>query len=459
MAARLGIALTSGEVCNVKLVKPATPGCETLPTVCLQAHQDIVKAHDSRIRPIYNHQTDPVLPCLKDGWLCAEGTSLGADNGAGIATALYVLECINQPHGKIEFLCTDYEEVGMLGVKGLSPSFLCPATKYIINLDSEEAEAICLGCSGAGNITLTIPVQREASGSDRVVVKIGISGLSGGHSGWDIHLSKANALKLLARLLLSAWDTGFVLSRVEGGSARNAIPRNATATVLVPRARLTHFRDVIEETAKMLEAEYTTQEPCGIGLSFSECSSSSSSSSSSSDGLTRASTRTVLSALKTCPSQPLRMSAEMPGLVETSCTTTLCSTKQDHVELLAMARTNRESQWQDIEQYMQALSDFIGGTMTITDKYPGWLPQPVSTLCKVAQQCHMEVTSKPCRLYAVHAGLECGILLGKFPRCEAISIGPKAENPHSCNERLLVKSVPHVMQWVCRILEVIQTKQ
>eukprot|EP01105_Mastigella_eilhardi_P026830 TRINITY_DN7937_c0_g1_i1.p1 TRINITY_DN7937_c0_g1~~TRINITY_DN7937_c0_g1_i1.p1 ORF type:complete len:513 (-),score=109.02 TRINITY_DN7937_c0_g1_i1:716-2227(-) len=445
VAKKLELEANVDEALNVKIVKPATAGYENAPTVCLQAHQDIVNAHDPAIRPTYDPLNDPVWPYIEDGWLYAQGTSLGADDGMGIATAMYILERKDLAHPKLEFLCTADEETTTSGAEGLKGDFLCPKTKYIVNLDSEDKEALCLGSAGGGDCTISIPIKREALAG--TTLKVVVTGLSGGHSGSDIQLSKANAFKIVARLLLSAWETGFVLQDMTGGSAPNAIPRAATATVVLPSANVEKFKSVVEEAGKMIALEYITQEPHGLGLTVTACDTP------ALPPATRACTKTILNFWKLAPSHPLRMSSEMSGMVETSCATTLFHMYPDRAEALSHARTSRDSQWHELEQYMHALADLAGGSLTITGKYPGWLPQPKSSLSLAAQSAHEVVFSKPCRVYAVHAGLECGIFLMKLPHCEAISIGPQVENPHSPSERCLISSGSELLKWVVAILK------
>eukprot|EP01105_Mastigella_eilhardi_P009067 TRINITY_DN2158_c1_g1_i1.p1 TRINITY_DN2158_c1_g1~~TRINITY_DN2158_c1_g1_i1.p1 ORF type:complete len:523 (-),score=141.90 TRINITY_DN2158_c1_g1_i1:56-1516(-) len=448
-AAQLGLEYFEDKVHNVKLVKKATPGYENAPTVCLQAHQDIVAAHDPALRPVYDPTKDPVFPYVKDGYLCSQGSTLGADDGMGIATCMYILESKDIPHGKIEFLCTDDEEVGTSGAQGLEASFFCPKTKYIINVDSEEENALCLGSAGGANITLHMPLARETCRIVTVPLVVSVSGLSGGHSGSDIHLYKANAFKVVARLLLAAWDTEFVMEHLEGGSARNAIPRRAAATVVVPAANKEKFISAVQQAAKIMDAEYATHELHGIGAVVRDADAER----PLGTPLTRTCTRAVLNLWKLIPCNPLRMSAEISGLVESSSAATLCTMKTDAMDILSLARTSRDSQWHDIEQQMQALADFVGGTMTVANKYPGWLPLPSSTLSQIAQSTHQELFGKQCRVYAVHAGLECGIFLKKLPHCEAISIGPQVEHAHSCSECCLISSGPALVRWVTCILE------
>ncbi|KAH3756270.1 aminoacyl-histidine dipeptidase [Pelomyxa schiedti] len=433
---------------NIKIVKPASPGYESAPTVCLQAHQDIVGAHDPSVRPTYDMMTEPVWPIIKGEWLASEGTSLGADDGMGIATALAILENKTIPHPKIEFLCTEDEEVGTTGAQGLEASFLCPKTKYIINLDSEDKNALCLGSAGGANIAISIPIKREPI-VDGVPLLVSVSGLSGGHSGVDIHLHRANAFKLVARMLLSAWDTGFSLAHLTGGSARNAIPRACDATVVVPAANVDKFKAEVIAVSKMLEMEYQTQEPTGIHLVIKPLDTAP-------IPLTRQHSRTIFNLWKLAPCHPMRMSAEISGLVETSMATTLVEWTEDSFKAIGLARTSRDSQWHEIEQHMQAITDLVGGSLSITGKYPGWLPVPTSRLAKVAQATHSTLFGKACRVYAIHAGLECGIFLEKLPNCEAISIGPEVKNPHSPSEICEIASGAELLHWVVAILKDLQ---
>jgi len=289
-----------------------------------------------------------------------------------------------------------------------------------------------------------LPIKREAV--EGVTLSVSVSGLSGGHSGCDIHLHKANAFKLISRLLLSAWDTEFSLVNLTGGSARNAIPAKAEAVIRIPAANVEKFKTVLHNIAKIIETEYVTHETKGINMAITELPIAPT-------PVTRRDTRNILNLWKIAPSHPLRMSPDMNDLVESSCATTLVKWGESTFGVLALARTNRESQWHEIEQHMQAIADFVGGKVTFSGKYPGWLPVPNSRLSIIAQETHKSLFGAPCRVYAIHAGLECGILLEKLPHCEAISIGPEVKSPHSTYERCEIASGGELLHWVVNILK------
>lgn len=433
---------------NILIQKPARPLNPTMaqrPRVAMQAHFDMVaqKGRDST----HDFVQDPIRPVVKDGWVWATDTTLGADNGIGLAMALAVAFSDDIVHPPLDIVLTCEEEVGMGGVQALSPDWLtAPA---LINLDSEDEGELFIGCAGGRDATFELtaawqPVQAATP------VAISVAGLQGGHSGIDVHKGLGNANLLLARVLaiLSA-ELPLYLQSWQGGVLRNVITREATAVVFGDHAQIAQRVPAILAT---LQAELHTAEP-GLTLTAEPTSTK------QPLALSLADSKRVLDLLRSLPNGVLRMSDDFAGVVETSISTgvvTLAASKQaDNAQLTVhcLMRSLLQTTKDDVSQRLQALADLAGARLTLSDDYPGWQPDPSSQLLGVVRDSMARHFADTPKLQVIHAGLECGILKGKAPNMDMISFGPNIRAAHSPKERVEIASVAKTWQVLLDVLK------
>lgn len=470
---------------NICLSRPATPGHEGQPGLVFQCHMDMVVAHDAAARPAFAAQRDGIEAEVRsDGWVYARGTSLGADDGIGVATCLALLcdpALAAAGHPAIDCLFTADEETTMGGAEGLDPAILTPGARYLVNVDSEDDSMLCLGSAGGGDIAVRFTPQREPlDTAAEALLSVALSGFAGGHTGVEIDKYRANAVKQLANLLSQAQhninsnnnnnnnnincnglsngnkiNNKFLrIAEFSGGVYTNALPNDARALVAVPRGVMDAFVEALKRGFENLKADYRSVESAdALAISVEAVGAEKSAGVVALD--TRMSSK-VLSFWALAPSSPIRMSPDVPGLVETSCAFTIAKVPQAAgavCEFDALARTSRETSWDDLECMARALADVVDGEVEISGRFPGWLPEPASRIAKAAEAAHAEALGKPCVVYAVHAGLECGLISQKVPGMEAISIGPKVEFPHTVNERCNIETVTTYYDWVMKIIE------
>ncbi len=430
IAENAGLKYDVDSVGNVIVRKPATVGRDTAPTVVLQAHLDMVQEKNSGTA--FNFETDAIRPVLDGEYLKADGTTLGSDNGIGVAAMLAILESDTIAHGPLEFAFTIDEETGLTGAGGLAEDLL--EGRLLINLDSEEEGVLTIGCAGGADTYLTLPVVRAAVERDRAALAIRIEGLKGGHSGVDIHLQRGNAVRLLSRALYGAHlDSDLRLAVIAGGNAHNAIPREAHAVIACAT------RDV-ERIAGQLDAEFEAMsiELASIDPGFSWTVQGTD---VPVDAIDDPGTARVLELLSALPHGVLGMSPDIEGLVETSTNLAVVEATADSVKVLMSTRSSVMSLLTAVRQRIMAIGSLAGADVKEKDGYPGWKPDVSSTVLSVMQDVYQSVTGEEAEVGAVHAGLECGIIGEKYPGMDMISFGPQIEFPHSPDERVKVASV------------------
>ena len=436
------------ETGNMIIEKAATKGFESLPIVVMQCHVDMVCEKNSDV--VHNFETDPISTFVDGEWLKARGTTLGADNGIGVAAQLAVLAADNIEHGAIECLFTVDEETGLTGAFGLKPNFL--KGNILLNLDSEDEGELYIGCAGGIDTTVMLPYDAVEASKDLFYFRIIIKGLSGGHSGDDINKGFANANQLLARFL---WECnrsfGITIAEINGGNLHNAIPREAYAVCGVPYAEKEHVRVALNIYLADLSEEFRYTEPkLDIHLESETMPAL---------VIDKVTSDKLIDALFICPNGVIAMSSAMPGLVETS--TNLASIKMmpDHkIKIVTSQRSSIESAKNDIAHRMESLFMLIGGTVTHGDGYPGWAPNPSSKILKVASDTHTQLFGYEPRIKAIHAGLECGLFLKKYPSLDMVSFGPTMRGVHSPDERLHIPSVDKFWLHLLAILKNIPIK-
>jgi dipeptidase D len=429
-AKRLGLNWKRDGADNVAVSKRASAGKEGSAPLVLQGHLDMVCEKNSDVS--HDFGRDPIAAEIKNGWVQAKGTTLGSDNGIGVSAALAVMEDNTLVHGPLEFLFTTDEETGLTGARRIQPGFL--QGKRLMNLDSEELGTFTIGCAGGADTEILLPLARKPARSlDRYVIKV--SGYRGGHSGIDIHLGRGNAIKLLARLLSELQEKfSFRLATFEGGNKHNAIPREAWAEVLLPRASADAAGSFLRASFNEIKAEYQAVEK-DASFSFEKAKAK------GKDPLTAAGQNTLLRLLLALPHGVLSMHPEIAGLVETSTNLAIVRLKPSQAQIWCSSRSSIASALRAIRLAVKATAEMAGAKVKQPEGYPGWRPNLKSPLLKTLKDVHVRVFGKEPIVGAIHAGLECGLIGEKFPDMDMISLGPTIQHPHSPEERVEIKSV------------------
>ena len=427
---------------NVVVRKPGTRGKEDAPVTILQSHLDMVNEKNSDVE--HDFSKDPIRPVRDGEWLTADGTTLGADNGIGVASMLAIMEADDLTHGPLEFLFTIDEETGLTGAGGLDASML--NGRRLVNLDSEEEGALTVGCAGGADTELDLSLETFPAPEKSTTFKVKLHGLKGGHSGLDIHLGRGNAVQLLARMIhaVSRGTPGF-LAGLEGGNKHNAIPREAWATVVIPEDQSGAFLEEIGEQFQMIQDEYRTVEPT-MDLEITE-------SDLPSKVWATESTWTVLRLLVALPHGVLSMSQDIPGLVETSTNLAVARGEGASLEILMSSRSSVASALSWVRRKIRATSFLAGAGVDEHSGYPGWQPDMDSEVLQIVREVHARVLGEEPEVEAVHAGLECGIIGEMVPGMDMISFGPQIESPHSPDERVKIDSVRRFYDLLTAVLE------
>ena len=415
---------------NVVVRKPGTPGHEEAPIAILQSHLDMVTEKNTDHE--HDFTKDPIVPVRAGEYLTADGTTLGSDNGIGVATMLAVMEATDLVHGPLEFLFTIDEETGLTGAASLDASRL--RGRQLLNLDSEEEGILYVGCAGGGGSLLTLPLVTVPTDSRAHALSVSLKGLKGGHSGCDIHLQRGNAIKLLGRLLWTAHlNAPLRLSRLEGGSAHNAIPREAFSTVIVDAVSRGAFQSAIEEEMVAIAAEYGPADP-GMELVVGDAPVP--------DAVwDDSTTQTVLRLLNSLPHGVAAMSYDIPELVETSVNVATAKQTEGGLTFGLSSRSSIDSALEAMRLHIRAIGFLAGAAVEEDASYPGWKPNLDSHLLDVVRSVHQREFETEPEVKAIHAGLECGIIGKKVPGMDMISFGPVIEFPHSPDERVQIASV------------------
>ena len=435
VAKKLGHEVMRDDVGNVIVRKKAT-AYENAPMVTLQAHLDMVCEKNRDVE--HDFEKDPIDVYVDGDMVKARGTTLGADNGIGVATCLAIMEDKDIKHGPLEFLFTVDEETGMTGAFGLKEGVL--KGKMLINVDTEEFGAVYIGCAGGGNSTLTLPIKYEKV--EGKGMEITIRGLKGGHSGTEIHEGRANSIKLMARLL---YNTDAKVGSIEGGDKFNAIPREATAKI-IPSNKDDALKKV-KEFEKIFKNEYSVSDP-GVTIATKDCNIE--------RIFDSASQKKVLGLLMGLPHGVLAMDQQVKGLVETS--TNLARVRSsDKLEIMMSSRSSVNSALEATMQSIRAIGELAGAKVEEGSMYPGWKPNLNSKLLKIAVESYKELYGKEPEIKAIHAGLETGVIGGKYDM-DMISIGPQIEHPHSPDEVVYISSVQKFWDYLLKILENVAKK-
>lgn len=444
---RLGLQTEKDKFGNILIRKPATPGRENLKTVTMQGHIDMVCEKNRDVE--HDFDNDPIYPYIDGDWVKAKGTTLGADNGIGVAAALAVLEANDIEHGPIEALFTLDEETGLTGASSLKKGWL--KGDILINMDSEDLGTLFIGCSGGKNTAAKFKAKLEKAPRNYATFELKVAGLKGGHSGLEIHVGRGNAVKILNRLIWNyAQENKIMLSEINGGNKHNAIPREAFAVVLVPKnddKKLKKFVSAYNETVK---AEYAAVEPDLI-VSLAKHSTPE-------KVMDEKTQRHLVNALYTIPHGVIKMSNDIPGLVETSTNLAVVETVGKHVNIVTSQRSSVASEIKDITAMVSSVLQLSGAEISYGDGYPGWKPDVNSDVLKVFKSTFEKMYGKEPEVTAIHAGLECGIIKEKYPDMDMISFGPTMKDVHSPAEKLQISTVPEFYNQLITVLKNIPAK-
>jgi dipeptidase D len=440
-AAKLGLKTTQDAAGNVVVTKPARPGREGATMALLQGHLDMVCEKNEGTA--HNFDTDPIKLKRDGDWLKAEGTTLGSDNGVGVAAALAVMESTDIAHGPLEFVFTIDEETGLTGAAEFPGGVL--KSKYFLNLDNEETGTLCIGCSGGVKTTGRRQVGfNPATGDSAWRVKV--FGLKGGHSGVDIHQGRGNALRILGTALQRVLgNLPAQIAAVNGGSAQNAIPREASAIVVLDAARETELSALLSTCEAAWKADLGSFDP-ELQITMEKASRPDT-------ALGPADAKHISDLLVTVPHGVVAMSPDVPGLVQNSTNLAVLSLNGDVAEIITSQRSAIEASKHAVAEMVATVFRMADFDVEHSGSYPGWKPEPTSEIVQTLQAVHEQVFGNPAKLIAMHAGLECGVIGEKYPGMQMVSFGPTIVDPHSPNERVQISTVQSFWKYLKAVLE------
>ncbi|KAE8176599.1 aminoacyl-histidine dipeptidase [Photobacterium carnosum] len=433
---------------NVIIKKPATTGMENRKGVVLQAHIDMVPQKNEDT--VHDFTQDPILPFIDGEWVTATGTTLGADNGMGMATCLAILAAKDIEHGPLEILLTIDEETGMTGAFGLEAGWL--EGDILLNTDSEQEGEIYMGCAGGVDVALTIDIQREAIPAEHQAIKLVVKGLKGGHSGCDIHTGRGNANKIMARFLVGhANELDLRINNFTGGSLRNALPREATVIATLPTANIDKLNALFAEYQQIVSVELGHVET-DITLFTEVCAQPN-------DVMVFADQTRLIHTLNVCPNGVIRMSDDIEGVVETSLNMGVITTEANNVTILCLIRSLIDSGRSYVEGMLQSLAALTGAQCDVSGAYPGWKPDADSEIMQVFRDTYQQMYGNKPNIMVIHAGLECGLFKEPYPEMDMLSFGPTIKFPHSPDEKVKIDTVQMFWDQMLAILKNIPVKK
>lgn len=444
----LGLETVKDEAGNVIIKKPATAGMENRKAVVLQGHLDMVPQKNSD--KVHDFTKDPIDAYIDGEWVTANGTTLGADNGMGVSAALAVLSSKTIKHGPVEVLLTATEETGMDGAIGLKPGLL--DADILINTDTEDEGVFSVGCAGGIDVTATFKLKTEKLDKQKYTAfKLSVTGLKGGHSGVDIHLGRGNANKVFFRILkVASEQMGVKLADIQGGSLRNAIPREAFGIVLVKPKKADELATLVNELAETIKAELVNVDP-GLKITLEPVEAPKTRMSGSVQ-------KKLTNAVWAAPNDVVRMSDTMKGTVETSTNLAIVKSDKKTVQVACLVRSFSETAKLALASRLESVFSLAGASVTLTGSYPGWQPNVHSEILEVMKDIYADRFGKQPELLAMHAGLECGILGATYTNWDMISIGPTIKYPHSPDEKVNIETVQKFWDFLVATLENIPEK-
>ncbi|KFF27217.1 aminoacyl-histidine dipeptidase [Chryseobacterium vrystaatense] len=439
----LGLETTVDEVGNVIIKKPATAGMENRKSIVLQSHLDMVCQKNNDVN--FDFETEGIKMEIDGDWVKAKGTTLGADNGLGVATIMSILESSDIPHPALEALFTIDEETGMTGALGLKPGQL--TGEILLNLDTEEDDEIDIGCAGGVDVTITQNYGTEAAKGQ--IVRIEVKGLQGGHSGMDIHKGFGNSNIILGRLLYTGLSNQNIqLVAVDGGGLRNAIPREGSALVSVRNAQ--EFIEAATALKKEILEEFATVEP-GLQINIENFTTSD-------KAVSEEDSKKIILTLKSLHNGVYRMSPDVKDLVEASNNVARVELKGGELKILNLTRSSVDSSKYSVAEQLKSVAELAGMNVEFSGSYPGWKPKPGSEIVQLMEKIYTEKFGEKPHVVACHAGLECGIIGANYPEMEMVSFGPTIRGAHSPDERANISSAQKFWSFTKEILANIPLK-
>jgi dipeptidase D len=439
----LGLSVSEDKIGNVIIKKPATAGMEDRETVILQSHIDMV--HQKNAETSFDFSTQGIQSFIEGDWVKAKGTTLGADNGMGVAAAMSLLSSTNVSHPALEALFTIDEETGMTGAKELDGSLL--EGKILLNLDTEDDDEFSVGCAGGIDTNTSMSYAEEAVPNDFAIYDIELKGLKGGHSGMDINSGRANANLLMNRMIYALTQVSDVrIVGLEGGSLRNAIPRESFGQIAFKSSDISVVKTEFERIFNLIQIEYSIVEPNMV-------SSLEESKVGGMKMMSKADQINVVSCIYATPNAVWKMSDTIPGLVETSSSLAKVIIKNGEFITQSLQRSMSESGKNDVANALRLHYENAGASVVQGGDYPGWEPNPNSRILEVLKKNYIEMFNEEPKVAACHAGLECGILGEHLPDCDMISFGPTIRHPHSPDEKVNIKSVQKFWKFLVKVIE------
>ncbi len=443
----LGLETQIDEVGNVLIRKPATSGMENRKTIVMQSHLDMV--HQKNSDTVFDFDIQGIEMYVDGDWVRAKGTTLGADNGLGVATIMAILESSEIQHPAIEALFTIDEETGMTGAMGLKPNWL--QGDILLNLDTEEDDEIGVGCAGGIDVTAQRTYEEESVSEGKTAFKISVTGLSGGHSGMDIHKGLGNANKIMNRLLFDGFENfGLRIHEIKGGSLRNAIPRESFATIVVDSIQSETFEFKTSTLISTIKKELSLVDP-GLSIELEQVDLPT-------NVMELTVQQAVLKSLYAAHNGVYLMSLSISDLVETSNNIAKVAISGGKIKIECLTRSSVDSTKLDLVNKLRATFELIGCEVTTSGDYPGWAPNMNSPILKVLDELYQKINDKKAHIAACHAGLECGILGKNYPEMDMISFGPTIKGAHSPDERASISSTQKYWRFVKEILANIPIK-
>ncbi|MGB0860050.1 MAG: aminoacyl-histidine dipeptidase [Pseudoalteromonas spongiae] len=444
-ATELGLDVKEDKVGNLIIKKPATIGMENRKGVILQAHMDMVpqKNNDKE----HDFINDPIEAYVDGEWVTANGTTLGADNGIGLSASLAVLASKDIQHGPLEVLVTIDEEAGMTGAFGLEAGWL--EGDILLNTDSEDEGEVYMGCAGGIDVNIELPIEWEATDTTKSAVNVSLNGLKGGHSGVDIHLGRANANKLLVRTL-SLLDIDFAIANLQGGSLRNAIPREAEVTLVIDGQDKDTLVNALKDINSLFLAELSKVEP-NILLSVADAPLPE-------KQLAKVSQSAVINSINGCVNGVIRMSDTIDGIVETSTNLGVVLTNENAVSVKCLVRSLIDSARTNTQNMIASTFALAGASVTFTGAYPGWEPKDDSEIKDILRETYQGMFGTLPKIMVIHAGLECGLFKDAYPHWDMVSFGPTIRFPHSPDEKVKIDTVEPFFNLLVEVLGNIPNK-
>lgn len=437
----LGLPVQVDATGNVIIKKPGTPGKENAAPVALQSHLDMV--HQQNAGTGFDFDSEGIRMRVDGDWVKAEGTTLGADNGIGVAAIMALLASKDIPHPPLEALFTVDEETGMTGAFGLQGGLL--DARILLNLDTEDDDELTIGCAGGVDVTATGSYAETPAPGGATGFRLSVSGLNGGHSGAEIHLGLGNANKVMNRVLALGEQHGLRIAAIDGGGLRNAIPRESAATISLPDAQVKPFTAALNALQATIQAEYRSTDP-GLRVDLSPADAPA-------QVMSEEAQRGFLRAVQACPDGIFRMSPDVQGLVQTSNNLARVQLGGGQYTVMCLTRGSVESEKMDQAAAIRAAFELIGAKVEYSGGYPGWTPRPDAPIVHLMQEVYADLFKEKLHVLAIHAGLECGIIGRNYPELEMVSFGPNIKGAHSPDERAQISSVQKFWTYLQAVLE------